>query len=44
MIDNCSKCYKELADLKSLFENNALSEEEYDSERSVILGVLKKLV
>ena len=44
MIDNRTKCYKQLADLKSLFENNVLSEEEYDTERSVILGVLKKLV
>ena len=44
MIDNRSKCYKQLADLKSLFENNVLSKEEYDTERSVILGVLKKLV
>ena len=40
-IDNC---YKQLADLKSLFENNVLSKDEFDAERSVILGVLKKLV
>ena len=44
MIDNHTKCYKQLADLKSLFENHVLSKEEYDAERSVILGVLKKLV
>ena len=44
MIDNCTKCYKQLADLKSLFENNVLSQDEYDAERSIILGVLKKLV
>ena len=44
MIDNRTKCYKQLADLKNLFENSVLSKEEYDAERSVILGVLKKLV
>ena len=44
MIDNRTKCYKQLADLKSLFENNVLSKDEFDAERSVILGVLKKLV
>ena len=44
IIDNRTKCYKQLADLKNLFENNVLTEEEYDTEKSVILGVLKKLV
>ena len=44
IIDNRTKCYKQLSDLKSLFENNVLSKEEDNAERSVILGVLKKLV
>ena len=44
LIDNRTKCYKQLLDLKSLFDSNVLSEEEYSSERSVILGVLNKLV
>ena len=44
MIDNRTKCYKQLADLKNLFETSVLSKEEYDAERIVILGVLKKLV
>ena len=44
MIDNRTKCYKQLADLKSLFENNVLTKEKYNTERSIILGVLKKLV
>ena len=44
MIDNRTKCYKQLVDLKSLFENNMLSKDEFDAERSVILRVLKKLM
>ena len=43
IIDNRTKYCKQLADLKNLFENSVLSKE-YDAERSVILGVLKKLV
>ena len=44
VIDNPGKCYKQLSDLKNLFESGILTEEEYTSERSVILGMLKKLV
>ena len=44
MIDNRTKCYRQLADLKSLFESNVLSRDEYDTEKAVIIGVLKKLV
>lgn len=44
VIDNRTKCYKQLSDLKSLFESGILSEEEYSAERCVILGMLKKLV
>lgn len=43
LIDNRGKCYKQLSELKSLFESGVLTEE-YTSERSVILGMLKKLV
>ena len=32
MIDNCTNCYKQLADLQSLFKNSVLSKEEYDAE------------
>ena len=44
LIDYRGKCYKQLSELKSLFESGVLTEEEYTSERSVILGMLKKLV
>ena len=44
VIENRSKCYKQLSDLKNLHESGVLSEEEYCAERSVIVEMLKKLV
>lgn len=43
-IDNRSKCYKQLSDLKNLLESGVLSEQEYSGEKATIMGVLKKLV
>ena len=33
VIENRSKCYRQLAELKNLMESGLLSEEEYTSER-----------
>lgn len=44
VIDNRSKCYKQLSDLKNLHESNILSEEEYSAEKNTILDMLKRLV
>ena len=41
IIENRSKCYKQLAELKNLVELGVLSEEECDAERNAILGILK---
>ena len=43
LIDNRSKCYKQLADLNSLKQSGLLSDAEYASEREAVMGVLKKL-
>ena len=43
LIDNRSKCYKQLADLSSLKQSGLLSETEYASEREAIMSMLKKL-
>ena len=43
LIENRSKCYKQLADLKSLKESGLLTEAEYASERDAILNMLKRL-
>ena len=43
LIENRSKCYKQLADLNSLKESELLTEAEYASECDAILNMLKKL-
>ena len=43
VIDNRSKCYRQLAELKNLVESRLLSEEEYTSERQAVMDVLHKL-
>ena len=43
LIDNRSKCYKQLADLNSLKQSGLLSDSEYASEREAIMSTLKKL-
>lgn len=42
-IDNRSKCYRQLGELKSLFESGLLSEAEYAAEREAIMSTLQKL-
>ena len=43
LIDSRSKCYKQLAELKSFKDSGVLSENEYAGECEAILNVLKKL-
>ena len=43
IIDNRSKCYRQLGELKSLFESGLLSEAEYTAEREAIMSTLQKL-
>ena len=43
LIENRSKCYKQLADLNSLKQSGLLSDSEYASEREAIMSTLKKL-
>ena len=43
VIDNRSKCYKQLGELKSLKDSNLLSEDEYMSERQAIMATLRSL-
>ena len=43
-IDSRSKCYKQLSDLKNLFESGILSNQEYSDEKAIIMGTLKRLV
>ena len=43
VIDNRSKCYKQLGELRSLKESGLLSDEEYATERAAIMSTLKKL-
>ena len=43
LIDNRSKCYKQLADLNNLKQSGLLSDSEYASEREAIMSTLKKL-
>lgn len=44
VIENRSKCYKQLGDLHSLKAQGLLSEEDYAREKDAITGLLKKLV
>ena len=43
LIDSRTKCYKQLSDIKNLLESGVLSTGEYNSEKAVILKMLKKL-
>lgn len=43
LIENRSKCYKQLADLNNLKQSGLLSDAEYASEREAIMNTLKKL-
>ena len=43
LIDNRSKCYKQLSELYSLKLSGLLNEEEHDTEREAIMNVLKNL-
>ena len=42
-IDNRSKYYKQLTDLRNLKQSGLLSDTEYDSERDAIMSMLKTL-
>lgn len=43
LIENRSKCYKQLGELNNLKQMGLLTEEEYKSERKAIMLILKKL-
>ena len=43
LIENRSKCYKQLVDLHSLKQSGLLSETEYTSEREAVMSMLKML-
>ena len=43
LINNRSKCYKQLGELKILMQTGILSDEEYSREREAIMGTLKSL-
>ena len=43
LINNRSKCYKQLGELKNLMQTGILSDEEYSREREAIMGTLKSL-
>ena len=43
IIENRSKCYKQLSELKNLWESDLLSDEEYAIEREAIMGMLRSL-
>ena len=43
LIDNRSKCYKQLADLNNLKQTGLLDDNEYLAERQAIMGMLDKL-
>ena len=43
LIDNRSKCYKQIAELNSMKQSGLLSDEEYAAERGAVMNVLKRL-
>ena len=43
IIENRSKCYRQLGELKNLHESGLISEDEYARERECIMGTLKNL-
>ena len=44
IIENRSKCYRQLTDLQNLRSQGLLSDEDYFREKDAIMGILKKLV
>ena len=44
VIENRSKCYRQLTDLQNLRSQGLLGEEDYFHEKDAIMGILKKLV
>ena len=42
IIDNRSKCYRQLSELRNLKDEGLISGEDYDRERSAIMSMLKK--
>ena len=42
IIENRSKCHRQLSELRNLKDEGLISNEDYDHERSVIMGTLKK--
>ena len=44
VIDNRTKCYKQLSDLKHLFDSGIMPESVYIEEKTTIMAMLKKLV
>ena len=42
-IENRSRCYRQLGEIKNLYESGLLSETEYQSEREAIMSTLKIL-
>ena len=42
IIDNRSKCYRQLSELRNLKDEGLISGEDYDHERSAIMSMLKK--
>ena len=43
VIENRSKCYKQLGELKNLKTSGVLSQEEFEAEKQAVMEVLKKL-
>ena len=43
IIENRSKCYRQLGELKNLWESRLLSEDEYTRERESIMSTLKNI-
>ena len=42
IIENRSKCYRQLSELRNLKDEGLISDEDYDHERGAIMGMLKK--
>ena len=42
IIDNRSKCYRQLSELRNLKDEGLISDKDYDHERSAIMGMLRK--
>ena len=44
IIENRSKCYRQLTELQNLRSQGLLSDEDYSHEKDAIMAILKKLV